>query len=263
MPKAPPLFVRAPRPGAADAPAPELPMSRAEMDQLGWDECDIIVVTGDAYIDHPSFGMAVVGRALERAGFPRRHHLAAGLAQRRTVRRPGTAAPVLRRDRRQHGLDGQPLHVQPPHPQGRRLHARRRRGPAPRPRRAGLRAALPRGVQGRAGHHRRHRGQPRRIAHYDYWSDKVRRSVLPDAKADLLVYGNGERQILEIAHRLDAGENVREMTDIRGTAFMRSGVPGGFVELDSTELDKPGALIVHPDPYAMEPEGCATADGEG
>jgi hypothetical protein len=69
MPKATPLFVRAPRPGAAPAPVPELPMSRAEMDALGWDECDIIIVTGDAYIDHPSFGMAVVGRSLERAGF--------------------------------------------------------------------------------------------------------------------------------------------------------------------------------------------------
>ncbi|MCP4291049.1 MAG: YgiQ family radical SAM protein, partial [bacterium] len=91
-------------------------------------------------------------------------------------------------------------------------------------------------------------------AHYDYWSDKVRRSVLPDSKADILIYGNGERQILEIAARLASDEKIGTMTDIRGTAFMRSKMPEGWVEMDSTELDKPGALVSHPDPYAMEPD---------
>ncbi|MDX8407925.1 MAG: YgiQ family radical SAM protein, partial [Mariprofundaceae bacterium] len=92
----------------------------------------------------------------------------------------------------------------------------------------------------------------RRIAHYDYWSDQVRRSVLPDSKADMLVYGNAERQIVEIAHRLADGESVRNMTDIRGTAFMRADVPAGFHEIDSRKLDTPGQLIEHPDPYAMQ-----------
>ena len=95
----------------------------------------------------------------------------------------------------------------------------------------------------------------RRIAHYDYWSDTVRRSVLPDSKADMLVYGNAERQIIEIAHRLAAGESIKEITDIRGTAFMRREVPAGWSELDSTEIDVPGRLIEHIDPYAMKGVG--------
>ena len=70
----------------------------------------------------------------------------------------------------------------------------------------------------------------RRIAHFDYWSEKVRRSILLDSKADLLVYGNGERQICEIAHRLAAGESVSDLTDIRGTAFVRKATPEGWIE---------------------------------
>ena len=83
----------------------------------------------------------------------------------------------------------------------------------------------------------------RRIAHYDYWSDKVRRSVLLDAKADLLVYGNGERQVVEIAHRLAAGETVDQLNDIRGTAFVRKALPEGWTEIDSTTVDAPGRSI--------------------
>jgi uncharacterized radical SAM protein YgiQ len=93
----------------------------------------------------------------------------------------------------------------------------------------------------------------RRIAHFDYWSEKIRRSVLLDAKADLLVYGNGERQICEIAHRLAAGEDLSRITDIRGTAFTRKSLPQDWVEVDSTHLDVPGALNPPVDPYAMEP----------
>ena len=108
-------------------PAPFLPMSRAEMDELGWDTCDVIIVTGDAYVDHPSFGMAIVGRVLEAQGFrvgiiaqPDWHSAA-------RLHAPGQAEPVLRRHRRQHGFDGEPLHLGPAHPQRRRLHAGRRR----------------------------------------------------------------------------------------------------------------------------------------
>ena len=106
----------------------------------------------------------------------------------------------------------------------------------------------------------------RRIAHYDYWSDQVRRSVLLDAKADLLVYGNAERQVVEIAHRLAAREPVSALTDIRGTAYVCRGTPAGWYELDSSHLDAPGAVDAHPDPYAMAaPVACAeqttSADG--
>jgi uncharacterized radical SAM protein YgiQ len=97
----------------------------------------------------------------------------------------------------------------------------------------------------------------RRIAHFDYWSEKIRRSVLLDAKADMLVYGNGERQICEIAHRLAAGEDISRITDIRGTAFTRRSLPEGWVEVNSTHLDAPGPLNPPVDPYAMEPAAAA------
>jgi uncharacterized radical SAM protein YgiQ len=94
----------------------------------------------------------------------------------------------------------------------------------------------------------------RRIAHFDYWSEQVRRSVLVDSKADLLVYGNAERQIGAIAQRLDAGETISEITDLRGTAFLRRGMPAGWVEIDSSTLDTPGPLNPPLDPYASEEE---------
>ncbi|HEY2339599.1 MAG TPA: YgiQ family radical SAM protein, partial [Steroidobacteraceae bacterium] len=97
----------------------------------------------------------------------------------------------------------------------------------------------------------------RRIAHFDYWSEKVRRSVLLDAKADLLVYGNGERQICALAHRLAAGESIQEITDLRGTAFVRRSLPADWIEIDSTHLDSPGPLSPPLDPYAMT-EGSAS-----
>jgi len=100
----------------------------------------------------------------------------------------------------------------------------------------------------------------RRIAHFDYWSEKVRRSVLLDAKADLLVYGNGERQICELAHRLAGGESIRDITDLRGTVFARRGIPADWIEIDSTHLDAPGPLNAPLDPYAMEATGAAAPD---
>jgi uncharacterized radical SAM protein YgiQ len=99
----------------------------------------------------------------------------------------------------------------------------------------------------------------RRIAHFDYWSDQVRRSVLVDAKADLLVYGNAERQVLAIAQRLEAGESISRITDLRGTAFVRRSVPDDWVEIDSTELDIPGPLAPPPDPYADEEQRLKSA----
>jgi uncharacterized radical SAM protein YgiQ len=93
----------------------------------------------------------------------------------------------------------------------------------------------------------------RRIAHFDYWSEKVRRSIILDAKADLLVYGNAERQVCELAHRLAAGEGIADITDLRGTAFARTRMPADWIEIDSTHLDAPGPLNPPIDPYAMEP----------
>jgi len=254
MPTAVPLFSRPPYWAASFGIAPRLPMSRAEMDALGWEACDVILVTGDAYVDHPSFGMAVVGRVLEAQGFrvgiiaqPDWHgaepFAALGAPALFFGITAGNMDSMVNRYTSERKLRSDDAYT--PDGEGGRRPDRAVLVYAQRCREAckgvpvvigGIEASL------------------RRIAHYDYWSDKVRRSVLPDSKADLLVFGNGERQILEIAHRLAAGEDIKDLTDIRGTAFMRRGVPEGFLEIDSTDLDTPGALIRHPDPYAMEPD---------
>jgi uncharacterized radical SAM protein YgiQ len=90
----------------------------------------------------------------------------------------------------------------------------------------------------------------RRIAQYDHWSQTIRRSILPDSKADLLIFGNAERAVVEVAHRIAAGEEIKQITDIRGTAFMRQGIPQGWTVLDSSEIDADKSLE-HPqaDPY--------------
>ena len=234
--------------------APFLPMSRAEMEVLGWDSCDIIVVTGDAYVDHPSFGMAIVGRLLEAQGFrvgiiaqPDWHSAEAFAALGRpnlffgiTAGNMDSMVNRYTSDRRVRSDD-----AYTPEGAGGKRPDRSVIVYAQRAREAfkdvpiivgGIEASL------------------RRIAHFDYWSEKVRRSILLDAKADLLVYGNGERQICEIAHRLAAGEKVEDLTDLRGTAFARKATPQGWVEIDSTHLDAPGPLNPPVDPYAMEPE---------
>ena len=232
--------------------APFLPMSREEMDILGWDSCDVIIVSGDAYVDHPSFGMAIVGRLLEAQGFrvgiiaQPDWHSAADFA---ALGRPnlffgitaGNMDSMVNRytsDRRVRSDD-----AYTPGGVGGRRPDRSVIVYAQRAREAfrdvpivigGIEASL------------------RRIAHFDYWSEKVRRSVLLDAKADLLVYGNGERQLCELAHRLAAGEAIADITDLRGTAFARRGTPPGWIEIDSTHLDAPGPLNAPVDPYAME-----------
>jgi uncharacterized radical SAM protein YgiQ len=234
-------------------------MSRAEMDALGWDSCDVIIVTGDAYVDHPSFGMAIIGRVLEAQGF--RVGIIAQPDWRnadafRTLGRPnlffgvtaGNMDSMVNRytaDRRIRSDDA----YTPGADAGRRpdrsviVYAQRAReafGDVPVVV-GGIEASL------------------RRIAHYDYWSEKVRRSVLFDSKADLLVYGNAERQIVEIAHRLAAGKSIDTITDLRGTVFARSGVPEGWVEVDSTHIDAPGPLAPPVNPYADEAEMRAAA----
>ncbi len=233
--------------------APVLPMSAAEMDELGWDSCDIILVTGDAYIDHPSFGMALVGRLLEAQGF--RVGIIAqpdwkNAADFSRLGKPnlffgvtaGNMDSMVNRYTSDNRIRSNDAYTPGGEPGKRPDHAVVVY--AQRCREAfndvpviigGIEASL------------------RRIAHFDYWSDTVKRSILLDAKADLLVYGNAERQISEIAHRLAAGENIRALRDIRGTAFVSLGLPENFVEIDSTHIDTPGPINARIDPYAMEP----------
>ncbi|MBX2839191.1 MAG: YgiQ family radical SAM protein [Gammaproteobacteria bacterium] len=229
--------------------APFLPMSRAEMDELGWDSCDVIIVTGDAYVDHPSFGMAIVGRLLEAQGFrvgilAQPEWTSADAFQ--TLGKPnlffgvtaGNMDSMINRytaDRKIRSDD-----AYSPNDEGGKRPDRCSISYSHRCREAfpdtpivvgGIEASL------------------RRIAHYDYWQDKVRRSLLADAKADLLVYGNGERAIVDIAHRLAAGHDIASIRDIRGTAFFISTIEPTWTVIDSTNLDKPGRIEHHTNPY--------------
>jgi uncharacterized radical SAM protein YgiQ len=231
--------------------APFLPMSRAEMEALGWDSCDVIIVTGDAYIDHPSFGMALVGRLLEAQGFR------VGIISQpdwtsaddfRRLGRPnlffgitaGNMDSMVNRytsDRKIRSDDAYTPDAAP----GRRpdravtVYAQRAREafkdvPVVI---GGIEASL------------------RRIAHFDYWSETVRRSALVDSKADLLLYGNAERALVELAHRLAKGVPIAEIRDLRGSAFM---VPPGWkpdeswVEIDASVPEKIGAGDTAPNP---------------
>ncbi|MBL8342453.1 MAG: YgiQ family radical SAM protein [Rubrivivax sp.] len=243
-------------------PAPFLPMSRAEMEALGWDSCDIVIVTGDAYVDHPSFGMAVIGRVLEAQGFrvgiiaqPDWSSAEAFAALGRPNLFFGVAAgnmdSMINRytaDRKIRSDDAYtPGDVGGKRPDRATLvytqRCKEAFGDVPVVI-GGIEASL------------------RRIAHYDYWQDKVRRSILVDSKADLLVYGNAERAIVEVAHRLARREPIHSLTDIRGTAFMvRDGLaPQGFMQIDSTEVDRPGRIDEHINPY-LTTEQVAQAQG--
>ena len=242
-------------------------MSRQEMAALGWDECDVILVTGDAYIDHPSFGMALVGRMLEAHGFR------VGILSQpdwqsaepfRALGKPrlyfgitaGNMDSLVNRytsDRKIRSDDAYTPNAEP----GKRpdravtVYAQRAREAYPGTTIVigSIEASL------------------RRIAHYDYWSDKVRRSVLPDSKADILLFGNAERALVALTHRLAGGEPIDAIRDLRGTAFMVK--PGWrpseqWQEIDSLALDRPGRIDTHADPYAMEASAAApkpAADG--
>ncbi|MBU1394784.1 MAG: YgiQ family radical SAM protein [Gammaproteobacteria bacterium] len=253
--------------------APFLPMTRAEMTALGWDACDIILVTGDAYIDHPSFGMALVGRLLEAQGYrvgiisqPDWHSADAFRALGQPTLYFGVTAgnmdSMVNRytsERKTRSDDAYTANAEPNKRPDRAVTVYAQR----------CREAFP--------------GTPviigsieaslRRIAHYDYWSDNVRRSVLPDSKADLLIFGNAERALLDVTHRLARGEKIGDIRDLRGTAFMvardwkpptpEADVEGGsaWIEVLSTELDTPGAIDAHVDPYAMTPDAQASGGG--
>ena len=240
--------------------APVLPMSRAEMEQLGWDSCDVIVVTGDAYVDHPSFGMAIIGRLLEAQGFR------VGIIAQpewdsaepfRQLGKPnlffgvtaGNMDSMINRytaDRKIRSDD-----AYSPGDIGGKRPDRCSIVYAQRCREAfndvpviigGIEASL------------------RRIAHYDYWQDKVRRSILADAKADMLLYGNAERAIVEIAQRLAAGQSIDDIRDIRGSAFFIRDLPPDWTVIDSTNIDKPGRVEKPLNPYQIIDESvCDTS----
>lgn len=242
--------------------APFLPMSRAEMDQLGWDECDIILVTGDAYIDHPSFGMALIGRLLEAQGFrvgiisqPDWH----SADDFRRLGKPrlfygitaGNMDSMVNRytsDRKIRSDDAYTPNAEANKRPDRAVVVYSQRAREAYPDTTVIIGSIEASL--------------RRIAHYDYWSDKVRRSVLPDSKADLLLFGNAERALVEVAHRLARGETAGQIRDVRGTAFM---TPPGWLPgddwqvVDSTQIDRPGRIEPHTDPYAMETGGSKPA----
>jgi len=241
--------------------APFLPMSREEMDVLGWDSCDVILVTGDAYVDHPSFGMAVMGRMLESQGFR------VGIIAQPDWNNPqdfmklgkpnfyfgvtgGNMDSMINRYTADLKVRSDDAYT----PGG---------VPGKRPDRAvivysqkcrevykdvpivigGIEASL------------------RRIAQYDYWSDQVRRSVLIDSGADILLYGNAERAIVDLTHALAQGRSVSELTDLRGTTIVRETPPAGWTEIDSTRIDWPGHIDMIPNPYEMkdtEKMSCST-----
>ena len=233
--------------------APFLPMSRPEMESLGWDSCDVILVTGDAYIDHPSFGMALVGRLLEAQGFR------VGLISQpdwrsvepfRGLGRPnlyfgvtaGNMDSMVNRytsDRKSRSDDAYTPNAAPNQRPDRAVVAYAQRC---REAYSGVNVVIG-GIE----------ASLRRIAHYDYWSDNVRRSVLADSKADMLLFGNAERALVALSHRLAAGEAISGIRDLRGTAFMVpfAWKPGeDWAEIDSTQLEILGRVDPHPDPYA-------------
>jgi uncharacterized radical SAM protein YgiQ len=232
--------------------APFLPMSRAEMEQLGWDSCDIIIVTGDAYVDHPSFGMAIIGRLLEAQGYrvgiiaqPEWESAEAFKALGKPNLFFGITAgnmdSMINRytaDRKIRSDD-----AYSPNDVGGKRPDRCSIVYSQRCREAfkdtpivigGIEASL------------------RRIAHYDYWQDKVRRSILADAKADILLFGNAERALVELAQRLARGDTLDSITDIRGTAFFIKDLPPDWTVIDSTNVDKPGRVENPHNPYLID-----------
>ena len=257
------LFANVPKRSSRAPAAPFLPMSRAEMDKLGWDSCDIILITGDAYIDHPSFGMALVGRLLEAQGYR------VGIISQpdwtsvepfRALGKPnlywgitaGNMDSMVNRytaDRKIRSDDAYTPNGEPNKRPDRAVTVYCQRA----------REAFP-GVPVIAGSIE---ASLRRIAHFDYWSDKVRRSVLFESKADLLIFGNAERALVDVTRRIAAGENIKTIRDLRGTAFL---VPHGWLPDEewtvhnSTRVDVPGRIDAQPNPYAMaleDPKQCA------
>ncbi len=248
-----------------------LPMTRAEMDELGWDSCDIILITGDCYIDHPSFGMALVGRLLEAQGFR------VGIIAQPDWQN-ASAFKALGKPNLYFGVTaGNMDSMVNRYTADRKIRSDDAYTPDAAPNKRPDRAVLVYSQRCREAYSDvplvigSIEASLRRIAHYDYWSDKVRRSILVDSKADILLYGNAERALVELSHRIAKGEKVSEIQDIRGTAFLRKKIPDGWSEIESTKLDRPGTVDKVTDPYEMglyskaggkADASCATPDGK-
>ncbi len=265
MPAAKPLFDYPKYWAECFGPAPFLPMSREEMDLLGWDGCDVIIVTGDAYVDHPSFGMAIIGRLLEAQGFrvgiisqPDWHSKHDFMKLGKPNLFFGVAAGNMDSMINRYTADRK-IRSDDAYTAGGKAGKRPDRASAVYSQRC--REAFKDvpivlgGIE----------GSLRRIAHYDYWQDKVRHSLLLDSKADILLYGNAERAIVEVAQRISRGENVQSITDVRGTAFVRKDTPAGWFELDSTRVDRPGKVdkIVNPYVNTQDTSACAVEQSKG
>jgi len=212
-----------------------LPMNQADMEAFGWDELDFLLITGDAYVDHPSFGIAIIARVLEKNGF-----------------RVGIVAQPNWKDNKDFQVMGKPrlaclisggnldsmVNRYTAAKKKRHKDAYSPGGTSGlRPDRAAIvysnrvREALP-GVSVIIGGIE---ASLRRFAHYDYWSNEVRRSILLDSQADLLVFGMGEKPIVEVAERLNKGEPIDQISDVRGTLvlFTGDGVPQDTLVLPS------------------------------
>jgi uncharacterized radical SAM protein YgiQ len=218
-----------------------LPMTREEMDARGWDALDILIVNGDAHVDHPAFGGALIGRFLEHRGYR------VGMIAQPDWRDPsamlrlgvprlfvgitaGNLDSMLNKLTAQKKTRGEDQYS----PNGETGH---------RPNRATIvyanlvRQAMPKvpivigGIE----------ASLRRIAHFDYWSESVRRAILLDAKADLLVFGMGERPVWEIADRLAKGERVQDLRDVRGTAYVRN--KGDWEDLPKSRFTTDGKVL--------------------
>lgn len=236
-------------------PAPFLPMSRAEMDELGWDACDVIIISGDAYVDHPSFGMAIIGRLLEAQGFrvgiiaqPDWTSKEAFMELGKPVYAYGVTAGNMDSMINRYTADRRIRSDDAYSPNN---------APDKRPDRAAIvysqrcREAYPDvpiilgGIE----------GSLRRIAHYDYWSDKVRRSILLDSRADVLLYGNAERAIVDVVHGLSKGYTFEQMSDLRGTAYLltpsRRHWKADMIEVASNDVDTVGRVDPIINPYVM------------
>lgn len=236
------------------------------MDELGWDSCDIIIVNGDAYVDHPSFGGALIGRLLESQGF--RVGMIAQPDWKSTepfkaLGKPnlffGVSAGNMDSLINRYTADLRIRHddAYTPDNEGGKRPERAVTVYSQRCKEAykdvpvvigGIEASL------------------RRIAQYDYWSDDVRRSVLVDSGADLLLYGNAERAIIDVAVALGEGRDIKDIDDLRGTAVVKKSVPEGWTVIDSTRIDWPKNIDTIPNPYVMEGYGtteCKTEANTG
>ena len=224
-----------------------LPISRADMQRRGWEQCDFVYIIGDAYVDHPSFGHAIISRVLESAGYK------VGIISQPDWKRPESVC-ALGRPRLGFLVSGGNMDSMVNHYAVSKKHRQ-------------TDAFTPGGVMGKRPDYavtvycnlirRSYRDVPviiggieaslRRLAHYDYWSDRLKRSILLDSQADLLLYGMGERSIVEVADALNDGMDVHDITYIDGTVF-RMKRPDD--NLDYLRLPDYPSLLADPKKYA-------------